>query len=79
MNPFEFVLGIVLIVMIAGVIMSRHKHKYGAGGQNPEGDGESARMKEEIRALRERIHVLERIATDKESGLEREIERLRDR
>jgi hypothetical protein len=79
MNPFEFVLGIVLIVMIAGVIMSRQKYKYGVGSQNPEGDGESARMKEELRILRERIQVLERIATDKESGLEREIERLRDR
>jgi hypothetical protein len=36
-------------------------------------------MREEVRALKERIQVLERIATEKESLLEREIEQLRDR
>jgi hypothetical protein len=79
MNPFEFVLGIVIVVMVAGIIMNRQRYKYGAGDQSQNGDVDSVRMKEEIRTLRERIQVLERIATDKESGLEREIERLRDR
>jgi len=58
--------------------------RYGYGRKNRssrvEGpDPEAARLQEEVRTLKERIIVLERIATDKESTLEREIERLRDR
>jgi len=37
------------------------------------------RLREEVKELKERLHVLERIATDKESSLAREIEGLRDR
>jgi hypothetical protein len=36
-------------------------------------------MEEEMRGLRERIAVLERIVTDRNHGLEHEIERLRDK
>jgi hypothetical protein len=77
MNPFEMVLGIVIVVMIATVLKARYK----AVGPSAAGsdDSESRRLKEEVRALRERVQVLERIATDKESQLDREIERLRDR
>lgn len=76
MNPQEMVVAIVLIVMVATVIKARYR-----SGPGPDrgDDTESLRMKEEVRALKERIQVLERIATDKESQLEREIERLRDR
>jgi hypothetical protein len=42
-------------------------------------DGENERLREEVRALRDRISVLERIATDSSSNLDREIEALRDR
>jgi hypothetical protein len=77
MNPFEMVLGIVIVVMIATVLKARYKAVGPkAGGSD---DSEALRLKEEVRALRERVQVLERIATDKESQLEREIERLRDR
>ena len=75
MNQYEFILGIIIVVMIAGVFKARFKF----GSQRPVDDGQAQQMREEIRTLKERIQVLERIATDKESMLEREIEQLRDR
>jgi hypothetical protein len=75
MNQYEFVLGIILIVMVAGIFKARFKFN----SQRPGDDVQTQQMREEIRALKERIQVLERIATDKESLLEREIEQLRDR
>ncbi|WP_443019065.1 hypothetical protein [Sphingomonas sp.] len=38
---------------------------------------ENMRLKEEMKALKERVAVLERIATDRGSLLDQEIERLR--
>ncbi|MDB5721499.1 MAG: hypothetical protein JWP15_2117 [Alphaproteobacteria bacterium] len=77
MNSQEImVVVIVAVVMIASVIKSRYKFDADRE-KRPEG-AESLRLKEEVRTLRERIQVLERIATDKDSALEREIERLRD-
>lgn len=75
MNPFEMVVLIVAIVMFAGVMRARFSGK--RRGAAAADDPEALRSREEIRALKERIAVLERIATDKESSLEREIERLR--
>lgn len=80
MNPFEMVLGIVLIGSIASVL----RVKYGVrrdkwGNEHPIDDGENRRLNEEVRTLKERIAVLERIATDRGTALEHEIERLRDR
>ena len=42
-------------------------------------DAENQRLREEVRALKDRIAVLERIATDSSTHLDREIEALRDR
>jgi hypothetical protein len=75
MNQYEFVLGIIIVVMIAGVFKARYKFS----NRDPAETGQTQQMREEIRTLKERIQVLERIATDKESVLEREIEQLRDR
>ena len=80
MNGQEMVLGIVIVVMIASIVKAMIR---GGGSRRRNGEAaegpESARLREEVRALKERIQVLERIATDKEGQLEREIERLRDR
>jgi len=78
MNSYEMVLGIVIVVMIASVLKSIFR---GGGGRRRRmgEDPEAAQLKAEVQKLRDRLHVLERIATDKESQLEREIERLRDR
>ena len=44
-------------------------------------DADTARMRDELRALKERVAVLERIATENDRGmdLDREIEKLRSR
>jgi hypothetical protein len=76
MNPFEMVAIIVIAVMIGGVLRARY---HSAGTKvSVANDPEAIRMREEIKTLRDRVAVLERIATDKEIGLEREIDRLRD-
>ena len=78
MNPFEMVVLIVAIVMIAGVLRSRHAHRRPDVEDDPADRVETIRLRDEVSQLKERIHVLERIATDKESTLSRQIEELRD-
>jgi len=70
---------IILIVMIASVMRSKYRDQHRRGGEGPADDGEARRLREEVRALKERLQVLERIAVEKENSLEREIEQLRDR
>lgn len=77
MNQYEMVVLIIIAVMVASVIKARYK--YIGDKQAPLDAPETARMRDEVRTLKERIAVLERIATDKESALDREIEKLRDR
>ena len=76
MNPFEMVVLIVAIVMIARIFMTRR------AAQAPhirDDDLESVRLREEVRGLKERVAVLERLATDDNRSIElgREIDRLR--
>ncbi len=88
MNPFEMVIGIVLIVTIGSVVRSllgvRGDHKgreYSVrdhGGDDQLLD-EIRRLRDELKSLKERQAVIERITVEKENSLEREIERLRDR
>ena len=40
---------------------------------------ENARLRDEVKQLKDRIQVLERITVEKENSLERQIEALRDR
>ena len=67
--------------MIATVLKARYsgpRHgRIGSGAEETDG-GEAARLREEVKKLQERIHVLERITTDRENSLSREIEELRD-
>jgi hypothetical protein len=77
MDRHIFALLIIAMVMFASVMTARYRSlgKRTAAAEDPD----AVRLREEVRTLKERIAVLERIATDKESSLEREIERLRDR
>jgi hypothetical protein len=68
---------IVAIVMIAGVLRAKYNHKNSQVSLAD--DPDAIRMRDEIKTLRDRVAVLERIATDKPHALEHEIERLRDR
>ena len=68
---------IVAIVMFALVLKSRYASiaRKTAADEDPE----AQRLREEVRTLKDRIAVLERITVEKENALEREIEQLRDR
>lgn len=77
-----FVIVIVAIVMAASIV----KAKYGYGrrfrrfeGPPPEEHAENLRLRDEVKELKERIKVLERITVDKENSLARQIDELRDR
>jgi hypothetical protein len=89
-DPFTMVVAIILIVTIGKVISNRQKAKYGIiededmmgnKTQRRIGNAETGAMQSEIRELKERIQVLERIATENSSATDvsRQIEALRDR
>ena len=71
---------IVLITTIGKIISRRH---VGDGRRQVDQvqSADAMRMQDEVRQLKERIAVLERVVTDNHGsiGLDREIERLRDR
>ena len=83
MNPFEMVAIIVVAVMIASVLRAKYGHSRrshrGEEGISAQEHAETLRLREEVKALKERLHVLERIAVEKENTLTRQIEELRDR
>lgn len=74
------VVAIVMITMIARVSRERYR-AMGREGGGAVDTAEVAASREEIRKLKERVQVLERVVTENHGslGLDREIERLRDR
>ena len=80
MNPFEMVAIIVVAVMIASVLRAKYGHRRsGSAELSPSEQAENLRLREEVKELKERLKVLERITVDKENALAREIDSLRDR
>ena len=83
MNQFEMVVIIVAIVMFGSVLRAAFglRGRRGRHDQQiaPREDAETARLRDEVRQLKERLQVIERITVEKENSLEREFERLRDR
>lgn len=82
MNPFEMVVAIVAITAIASVIRAKYgvvrRHK-GEDFVRQGPDPEAERLRAEVKALKDRVAVLERLATDGSTALEREFDKLRDR
>ena len=82
MNPFEFVLAIIILVFAFSIIrhklgiQDRHGPAMPFGGPD---DRETERLKEQVQRLQERIRVLERIVTDSGIQTAAQIEALRDR
>ena len=79
---------IVAMVMFASVIRAifgashyqRRRLRQGRDEALPaRDDGETTRLREEVKMLKERLAVIERITVEKENSLAREIEQLRDR
>ena len=85
MNPFEFVIAILVIVFTFRIISHRMGIRTGmdrrwANQQLQAGDPrETDRLRDDVTELKERIKVLERITVEKENSLAKEIESLRDR
>ena len=72
-----FVLMIITITMIGGIMKARYGYRRDHDLPAARDDGETLRLKEEVRALKERLQVLERITTDPAERTAREIEALR--
>lgn len=77
----------LMVVAIVGIVTyaKTYRAKHGIGCEYQEsGAGrrdhpEAAALRDEVRALKERIAVLERITVEKENTLARQIDELRDR
>jgi hypothetical protein len=83
MNPFEFVLGVLIVVFAFTII----RHRMGIpvrsmremrGDPPPVNDAENARLRGQVQQLQERLRVLERIVTDRGAETASQIEALRD-
>ena len=71
---------IVAIVMLASIIKSKgaHGRRRVRDEQGPAIESaETQRLRDEVKQLKERLAVIERITVEKENSLEREIEKLR--
>lgn len=79
MNPFEMVAIIVVAVMIASIFRARYGHRSTDSENRPQERAETLRLREEVKELKERIKVLERITVEKENSLAKQIDELRDR
>ena len=82
MNVYEFVLLLILIVLVFTII----RHKMGIPVRSmremrgePVNDEENKRLRNQVRQLQERIHVLETIVTDRGAETAAQIEALRER
>jgi hypothetical protein len=80
MNPFEFVLAIIVVTGIFSLL--RHRMGVRQHSDRPEGDGresaENAMLRQQVDKLQDRIRVLERIVTDRGAETAAQIEALRD-
>lgn len=82
MNPFEFVIAVLILVFAFSII--RHKLGIPARSMRKMRDGpvdsaENERLRGQVQQLQERIRVLERIVTDRGVETAAQIEALRDR
>ena len=81
---WEAAIFIVAIVMIASVLKTRYRSMNGIvadedGNERMAIDPDAGRLRDEVKGLKERIAVLERLATDENGpkALDRAIEKLR--
>ncbi len=80
MNPFEFVLALLFMIFMFSLLRhrigGRHRSDREAGSMETE---ENARLRQQVKQLQDRIHVLERIVTDRGAETAAQIEALRER
>jgi hypothetical protein len=80
MNPFEFVLAIIVVTGIFSLL--RHRMSVRNRWERPETDpvesADKVVLRQQVEKLQERIRVLERIVTDRGVETAAQIEALRD-
>jgi hypothetical protein len=80
MNQFELVAFIVFVIAVVSIIRGRQPGRFRRWHEDQAvDDAEKQRLREEVQELKERVAVLERIATDSGTSLAHEIEKLRER
>ena len=82
MNPFEFVLAIIVVTGIFSLIRHRmgiRSRWDGCSADLSEKSEENDRLRQQVTKLTDRIHVLERIVTDRGVETAAQIEALRER
>ncbi|MFZ2996469.1 hypothetical protein [Sphingobium sp.] len=82
MNPFEMVVAIIAITAIASVLRAKYgvvRRDKGEEVIQRGSDPEAERLRAEVKGLKERVAVLERLATDSSTALDREFDKLRNR
>jgi hypothetical protein len=79
MNPFEFVIAIIFLTGIFALVRQRMGVRHIWERPANEDNKETIGLRDEVRELKDRIKVLERITVEKENSLAKEIESLRDR
>ncbi len=79
--PWSVAIMVVMIVLISAIAKTQKARYLAQSQQQPVQSADAMRAAEEVRLLKERVAVLERVVTDNHGslGLDREIERLRDR
>lgn len=82
MNPFEFVLAVLILVFAFSIV----RHRMGIPPRSrwmrddvPTNDAENDRLKMQVKQLQDRIKVLERIVTDRGIETAAQIDALRER
>jgi hypothetical protein len=82
MNPFEFVLALVIVLLFSRIVMAKMGIRPRSMREMRDGvadDAENLRLKGQVQQLQERVRVLERIVTDRGADTAAQIEALRER
>jgi hypothetical protein len=80
-NPPEFILAVLFMVFMFSLLRHRMgvRHRWERPEVNPREAEENARLRAQVQQLQDRIHVLERIVTDRGVETAAQIEALRER
>jgi len=72
---------VIIVIVLAGARVLRARYEAQSATPTLARDPDARRLRDEVTMLKERIAVLERLATDDNNSarLDREIEKLRDR
>ena len=78
MNPFEFVIAIIVVTGIFSLMRARMgiRRRWEVPAEDSE---EKVRLRSQVKQMQDRINVLEKIVTDKGAQTAAQIEALRER